>query len=193
MSRHFCYTEFKKLTWPRFFDEDTSLQDLATVAQKAAAVSGSMSVAASEQLHVARRNPLREGAHLNMALICSIPQPRFARMLPGCENLPLPMDEVSRLGDFNFEKFPRHRRSGNQKQATPWIKDIELANSIDDLKKSHSVAGRFSPIFENLDAWIATSLKRIIQVSNFKKKNLLGRGEGSIGRSILTRTTHLRV
>ena len=50
-----------------------------------------------------------------------------------------------------------------------WIKEVEMAESVDNLKSSQCVRRRHFPNFEMLDAKIA-SLKKIIQNSNFKKR-----------------------
>ena len=52
-----------------------------------------------------------------------------------------------------------------------WIKEVETAPSVDDLKSSRSIQGITPcPDFELLDARIASSLNKIIQTSCFKKK-----------------------
>ena len=51
-----------------------------------------------------------------------------------------------------------------------WIKEVEMVDSVDDLKSSCSVRGIHMPKFEVLDARIASALNRIIQNSYFKKK-----------------------
>ena len=51
-----------------------------------------------------------------------------------------------------------------------WTKEVELANSVDDLKSSCSIQGIAPfPDFELLDASIASALNKIIQNSYFKK------------------------
>ena len=50
------------------------------------------------------------------------------------------------------------------------IKEVELVDSVDDLKSSRSIRGTHGPDFEVLDARIASALNRIIQNSHFKKK-----------------------
>ena len=55
-------------------------------------------------------------------------------------------------------------------EAMQWIKEVELADSVDDLKSSCSTAGKNFPNFEMLDAEIASALNKIIQNSQFKKK-----------------------
>ena len=51
-----------------------------------------------------------------------------------------------------------------------WIKEVEMADSLDELKSSRSVYGKDFPNFEMLDAKISSALNKIIQNSQFKKK-----------------------
>ena len=51
-----------------------------------------------------------------------------------------------------------------------WIKEVELADSVDELKSSSSVRGVSMPNFEVLDARIASALNKIIHNSHFKKR-----------------------
>ena len=52
-----------------------------------------------------------------------------------------------------------------------WIKEVEMATSVGDLKSSRSIQGSNPfPDLELLDARIASSLNKIIQNSYFKKK-----------------------
>ena len=51
-----------------------------------------------------------------------------------------------------------------------WIKEVELVDSVDDLKSSRSFKGTPGPDFELLDARIVSALNRIIQNTRFKKK-----------------------
>ena len=51
-----------------------------------------------------------------------------------------------------------------------WIKEVELVDSVDDLKSSSSVRGIRMPDFEVLDARIASALNRIIHNSHFKRR-----------------------
>ena len=52
-----------------------------------------------------------------------------------------------------------------------WIKDVEMATSVDDFQSSRSTQ-RVTPVpdFELMDARIASSLNKIIQNSHIKKK-----------------------
>ena len=45
-----------------------------------------------------------------------------------------------------------------------------MVDSVDELKSSRSIAGKFFQFFEMLDARIASALNKIIQNSQFKKK-----------------------
>ena len=51
-----------------------------------------------------------------------------------------------------------------------WIKEVEMVDSMDELKSSRSVAGKNFPSFEMRDAKTASALNKIIQNSHFKKK-----------------------
>ena len=51
-----------------------------------------------------------------------------------------------------------------------WIKEVEMVESVDDLKSSRSSKGSHGPDFELLDARIASALNKIIQNTPFKKK-----------------------
>ena len=55
-------------------------------------------------------------------------------------------------------------------EAILWIKEVEMVDSMEELKSSRSVAGKNFPNFEMLDAKIASALNKIIQNSHFKKK-----------------------
>ena len=51
-----------------------------------------------------------------------------------------------------------------------WIKEVEMVDSVDDLKSSSSIRGISMPNFEVLDAGIASALNRIIHNSHFKRR-----------------------
>ena len=55
-------------------------------------------------------------------------------------------------------------------EAMLWIKEVEMVDSLDELKSSRFVSGTNCPDFEMLDAKIASALNKIIQNSQFKKK-----------------------
>ena len=55
-------------------------------------------------------------------------------------------------------------------EAMLWIKEVELVDSVDDLKYSCSERGIRMPDFEVLDARIASALNKIIQNTRFKRK-----------------------
>ena len=55
-----------------------------------------------------------------------------------------------------------------------WIKEVEMVDSVDDLKSSLSVRRIRMPDFEVLDARIASALNRIIHNSHLKKKGQSG-------------------
>ena len=51
-----------------------------------------------------------------------------------------------------------------------WIKEVEMVDSVDDLRSSSSIRGIPVPNFEVLDARIASALNKIIQNSQFKRR-----------------------
>ena len=51
-----------------------------------------------------------------------------------------------------------------------WIKEVEMVDSVDDLKSSRSIKGTPGPDFEVLNAKIASALNRIMHNTRFKKK-----------------------
>ena len=53
-----------------------------------------------------------------------------------------------------------------------WIKEVELVDSVDDLKSSSSVRGIQMPNFEVLDAKIASALNRIIHNPSSKGESV---------------------
>ena len=57
-----------------------------------------------------------------------------------------------------------------------WIKEVEIAKSIDEIVTSRSIAGQpkfpdFDPDFDVLDAMIASALKKLLNTqSNFRRR-----------------------
>ena len=90
------------------------------------------------------------------------------------------------ISDPHFDKFPTPATFACWKirfktevctcsqfstEAMLWIKEVELVDSVDDLKSSCSVRGIQMPKFEVLDAKIASALNRIIHnTPQFKRK-----------------------
>ena len=89
------------------------------------------------------------------------------------------------ISDLLFDKFPTPATFACWKirfktevctcsqfptEAVLWIKEVEMVESVDDLKSSRSIRGTHWPNFELLDARIASALNRIIQNTRFKKK-----------------------
>ena len=89
------------------------------------------------------------------------------------------------ISDLHFDKFPtpvtfacckiRFKTevctcSHFPTEAMLWIKEVEMVDSVDDLKSSSSVRGISMPNFEVLDARIASALNKIIHNSHFKRK-----------------------
>ena len=55
-------------------------------------------------------------------------------------------------------------------EAMLWVKEVEMVDSLDDLKSSRAIEGKDFPNFRMLDARIASALNNIIQNSHNKKK-----------------------
>ena len=51
-----------------------------------------------------------------------------------------------------------------------WVKEVDLVESVGELKSSRSIAGKDFPNFEMLDARIASASNTVIQNSHLKKK-----------------------
>ena len=89
------------------------------------------------------------------------------------------------ISDLHFDKFPTPATFACWKirfktevctcsqfpmEAMHWIKELEMVDSVDDLKSSSLVRGIRMPNFEVLDARIASALNRIIHNSHFKRR-----------------------
>ena len=72
--------------------------------------------------------------------------------------------------DLHFDKFPTPATFQFPTEAMQWIKEVEMVDSVDDLKSSCSIRGIQTPDFEALDAQIASAMNRIIQNSHFKRR-----------------------
>ena len=89
------------------------------------------------------------------------------------------------ISDLHFDKFPTPATFACWKirfktevctcsqfptEAMQWIKEVELVDSVDELRSSSSTRGISMPNFEVLDARIASALNRIIHNSHFKRR-----------------------
>ena len=89
------------------------------------------------------------------------------------------------IPDLHFDKFPTPATFACWKmrfktevctcsqfptEAMQWIKEVELVDSVDELRSSSSIRGISMPNFEVLDARIASALNKIIHNSHFKRK-----------------------
>ena len=94
-------------------------------------------------------------------------------------------DQRLQISDLHFDKFPTPATfvcwkirfkteacscSQFPTEAMQWIKEVELVNSVDDLRSSSSIRGIPMLDFEVLDARIASALNKIIHHSHFKRK-----------------------
>ena len=89
------------------------------------------------------------------------------------------------ISDLHFDKFPTPATFACWKirfktevctcsqfptEAMQWIKEVELVDSVDELRSSSSIRGISMPNFEVLDARIASALNKIIHYSHFKRR-----------------------
>ena len=89
------------------------------------------------------------------------------------------------ISDLHFDKFPTPATFACWKisfktevcscsqfptEAMQWIKEVELVDSVDELRYSSSTRGISMPNFEVLDARIASALNKIIHNSHFKRR-----------------------
>ena len=65
-----------------------------------------------------------------------------------------------------------------------WIKEVEMVDSVDDLRSSLSVRGISMPNFEVLDSRIASALNRIIHNCHFKKEESVSRNKKPRKRTV---------
>ena len=89
------------------------------------------------------------------------------------------------ISDLHFDKFPTPATFACWKirfktevctcsqfpsEAMQWIKEVELVDSVDELRSSSPTRGISMPNFEVLDARIASALNKIIHSSQFKRR-----------------------
>ena len=89
------------------------------------------------------------------------------------------------ISDLHFDKFPTPATFACWKirfktevctcsqfpmEAMQWIKEVEMVDSVGDLKSSSSTRGIQMPNFKVLDARIASALNKIIHNSHFKRR-----------------------
>ena len=92
------------------------------------------------------------------------------------------------ISDLHFDKFPAPATFACWKirfktevctcsqfptEAMQWIKEVELVDSVGELRSSSSTRGISMPNFEVLDARIASALNKIIHNSQFKRRTSL--------------------
>ena len=93
--------------------------------------------------------------------------------------------QLLQISELHFDKFPTSATFACWKirfktevctcsqfptEAMLWIKEVEMVESVDDLKSSRSIRGTQAPDFEVLDAKIASALNRIIHNTHFERK-----------------------
>ena len=92
---------------------------------------------------------------------------------------------MGQVSELHFDKFPTPATFACWKirfktevcscsqfptEAMQWIKEVELVDSVDDLKSSSSTRGISMPNFEVLNARIASALNKIFHNSHFKRR-----------------------
>ena len=90
---------------------------------------------------------------------CSLDVGQAGRLSPLCENGDRPSTFF--LWRTNF-KLQVCSGSNHPAETMPWMEEVEMANSVDDLNTSRPILGRQYQNFETLEARITTSLKRNI-------------------------------
>ena len=68
-----------------------------------------------------------------------------------------------------------------------WIKEVEIAKSIDDLMTSQSVEGREFPDCDGLDAMTASALKNLLTHVHFRERVSVEEQRAQKRRPILTK------
>ena len=91
------------------------------------------------------------------------------------------------ISDLHFDKFPTPATFACWKirfktevctcsqfptEAMQWIKEVDLVDSVDELRSSSSIRSIPMPDFEVLDARIASALNKIIHNSHFKRRSV---------------------
>ena len=65
-----------------------------------------------------------------------------------------------------------------------WIKEVEMVDSLEELKSSRSIEGKDFPNFEMLDARIVSALNKIIPNSHFRRRSASRGAESPQRRSV---------
>ena len=140
-----------------------------------------------EPLHMSTAEK-SERPEQNQDLRCqSGPSAKDSVILSGGDSSKNYMADQQRLQilDLHFDKFPTPATFAYWKirfktevctcsqfltEAMQWIKEVEMVDSVHDLKSSSSIRGVSMPNFEALDARIASALNKIIHNSQFRRR-----------------------
>ena len=95
---------------------------------------------------------------------------------PSPATLCLLEDKIQDRGMYLLARLPT--------EAMQWIKEMELVDSVDDLRSSSSIRGISMPNFEVLDARIASALNKISHNSYFKRRISLEEQKGPERRTV---------
>ena len=82
------------------------------------------------------------------------------------------------ISDLHFDKFPTPATFACWKIRFKTVKEVELVDSVDELRSSSSTRDISMPNFEVLDARIASALNKIIHNSHFKRRISLEEQKG---------------
>ena len=108
------------------------------------------------------------------------------------------------ISDLHFDKFPTPAIFACWKirfktevctcsqfltEAMQWVKEVELVDSVDELRSSSSTRGISMPNFEVFDARIASALNKIIHNSHFKRRISLEEQKAKKAGPFLSRQT----
>ena len=80
------------------------------------------------------------------------------------------MEELRKFQSSTFDTIARRKLIEDQNTILELFKEVELVESVDELRTSSSIRGISMPNFEVLDARIASALNRIIHYTQFKRK-----------------------
>ena len=105
------------------------------------------------------------------------------------------------ISDLHFDKFPAPATFACWKirfktevctcsqfptEAMQWIKEVELVESVDDLRSSSSVKGIQMPNFEVFDARIASALNKIIHITTQDSWSLMAASQPSSSSTLFS-------
>ena len=169
------------------FSQSTSTNDSSSTHYRGMLHSWSLNAVDGDPVRPSTGRPVGRSAEQNRD---TCPTPRFARR-PSTRNSLFPAEgaypqnymvdqQKVQISELHFDKFPTPStfscwKIRNKTQVSPcsssssdamlWIKEVEMVDSLDELKSSRPIPGNNFPNFER----IASALNKIIHNSHFKK------------------------